>query len=146
MDTASNIFIHELETYTETKRIYLQAMACSIQIEINTNLALLDLCSGELQIIELTDGKAVQRFQSARLKQIYDTKSKFFGMRNTLVLGCTENGRICVWDRDTGLLLDVLDQHSDGCVNSIATNPVNPNMFISTGDDCTVRVWQMSST
>ena len=137
---------YDLESYTKTKRIYLEGKAFSIRIEYDTNLALLDLASGELQTIDLTSGKVVQRFQSALMRRDYTVVGEFFGEGNSLVLGCSENGRICVWDRHTASILDVLDRHAHGCVNSISTNPVNPNMFISTGDDCTVRVWEMSST
>lgn len=116
----------------------------SIAVEFDTDLALVDICSpGELQLIDLTDGRVVQRFKSARLGGRFVIRSTFFAERNSLILGSSENGKICVWDRHTGSLLDVLDQHSHGCVNSISTNPAHPNMFLSTGDDCTVRVWEM---
>jgi len=40
-------------------------------------------------------------------------------------------------------LVDILEEHGEGYVNSISTNPVNPNMLISTGDDQTVRMWEL---
>lgn len=115
-------------------------------VELGTNLALLDVyipTASELQLIDLTDGSIVQRFRSARLRGEFVTKSAFFAKSNSLILGGSEDGKICVWNRSSGSFLDVLDQHSHGCVNSISTNPTNPEMFISTGDDCTVRVWEM---
>lgn len=116
----------------------------SIAVEFGTNLALVDLCSpGELQLIDVTDGKIVHKFESARLGGYFVFKSTFFAVKNSLILGSSENGKICVWDRHTGSLLDVLDQHSHGCVNSISTNPTHPNIFLSTGDDFTLRIWEM---
>ncbi|RAK81250.1 WD40 repeat-like protein [Aspergillus fijiensis CBS 313.89] len=132
-----------LKTYSRIISHPLEANASSIAVEHDTGLALLDLGSGEMQVIDLSNGVIAQRYQCARSKGIFLTRGTFFAPHNSLILGCRENSKICVWDRHTGLLVDVLDHHKHGCVNSVSVNPANPNMFISTGDDHTVRVWEM---
>lgn len=38
------------------------------------------------------------------------------------------------------MLVETLEGHISGCVNSIAWNPADPSMFASAGDDCAVRM------
>jgi WD repeat-containing protein 26 len=52
------------------------------------------------------------------------------------------DGNVYVWDRDTGTLLEILDGHGEGSVNSVAWNPKNERMFASCSDDHTVRIWE----
>jgi WD repeat-containing protein 26 len=52
------------------------------------------------------------------------------------------DGNVYVWHRDTGTLLEVLEGHGQGSVNSVAWNPRNERMFASCGDDCSIRIWE----
>jgi WD40 repeat protein len=56
-----------------------------------------------------------------------------------------EDGKVYVWHRDRGVLLDVLAGHGSGSVNSVAWNPRNAQMFASCSDDCTIRLWELSA-
>ena len=53
------------------------------------------------------------------------------------------DGNVCVWDRHSGALLNVLAGHGTQCVSAVACNPAKKNIFASCSDDKTVRVWQL---
>lgn len=53
-----------------------------------------------------------------------------------------QDGKVYVWHRDTGTLLETLAGHGDGSVNSAAWNPRNERMFATCSDDHTIRIWE----
>ena len=57
------------------------------------------------------------------------------------LLNRTTDGRICVWRRHSGRLLEQFEGHSPASANTVAWNRANPRMFASAGDDCRVRIW-----
>jgi WD repeat-containing protein 26 len=52
------------------------------------------------------------------------------------------DGNVYIWQRDTGVLLEVLTGHGEGSVNSVAWNPTNERMFASCSDDHSIRIWE----
>jgi WD repeat-containing protein 26 len=52
------------------------------------------------------------------------------------------DAKVYIWHRDTGTLLEVLEGHGVGSVNSVAWNPRNYGMFASCSDDGSIRLWE----
>lgn len=52
------------------------------------------------------------------------------------------DGKVYVWHRESGSLLEELSGHGEGSVNSVAWSPRNERMFASCSDDRTVRIWE----
>jgi WD40 repeat protein len=50
------------------------------------------------------------------------------------------DSRIYIWHKENGTLVETLEAHTKGCVNSISWSPTNPGMFVSAGDDKAVRM------
>jgi WD40 repeat protein len=58
----------------------------------------------------------------------------------------TLDAKVYIWHRDTGVLLEVLDGHGPGSVNSVVWHPHEASMFASCSDDRTVRIWEPQSS
>ncbi|KAJ0413038.1 hypothetical protein BJY00DRAFT_320196 [Aspergillus carlsbadensis] len=101
---------------------------------------LVTLRSSEIQLIN-TVRKTITRCFRGQHAGRYIIRSVFFGARESYVLSGSEDSRVYVWDRESGALVDILEGHEIGCVNSVSVNPVDPDMLVSTGDDRTCRVW-----
>jgi WD40 repeat protein len=52
------------------------------------------------------------------------------------------DGKVFIWQRGTGELIDALTGHGRGSVNCVAWNPRIPSMFASCSDDGTIRIWE----
>jgi WD40 repeat protein len=55
------------------------------------------------------------------------------------------DGNIYIWHQNTGSLMQVLNGHGSGSVNSVAWNPQNDRVLASCSDDHTIRVWEVPS-
>ena len=57
---------------------------------------------------------------------------------------CSNNtgtdSKVYIWHKENGALIETLEGHSRGCVNTVAWNPADPCMFASGGDDSKVRM------
>jgi WD40 repeat protein len=53
------------------------------------------------------------------------------------------DGKIYLWDNESGALLEVLTGHGEGSVNSVVWHPRNERMFASCSDDRTVQIWEI---
>lgn len=142
-DLKGHLHFYDLKRNKLTRTISLEARALFMAVEIDTNMALLDMLGGKLQLIDLSSGDIVARYENARVNKDCVTECAFFGNDSSFILASSENGKICVWDRLSERLVDVLEHAEYGCVNLISVNPIDQNMFISTGDDCKIRLWMM---
>ena len=55
------------------------------------------------------------------------------------------DGKIYVFHRERGTLIQTLEGHFGGCVNAVAWNPTDSCMFASAGDDKKVRMYVVTS-
>lgn len=55
---------------------------------------------------------------------------------------CPPDQFIYVWHRETAEILETLDGHKHGSVNTVTWNPVDDGVFASCSDDGTIRVWE----
>lgn len=95
--TEPYLYLYSLEAHARTATINLDSRPTGLAIEQETGLVLVDLSCGKLQLIDLADGRLVRRFQSARQKGTFVTRSVLFGDGNSFIVGSNEDRRMCVW-------------------------------------------------
>jgi WD40 repeat protein len=113
----------------------------SVKISQNSQFALINHSPDEIHLWDLKAGRLARKFAGQRQGR-HVIRSCFGGIDGNFVVSGSEDGKVYVWHRDTGALLEVLPGHGEGSVNSVAWNPCHERMFASCSDDFTVRIWE----
>ncbi len=72
-----------------------------------------------------------------------DQLSDNSGTVNTIV-ACTASGEVYELYVTSGRIGLMSEGHYEGELRGLATHPTNPDLFLTVGDDCTIRVWSIS--
>ncbi|CAE6525524.1 unnamed protein product [Rhizoctonia solani] len=94
----------------------------------------------EVQLWDLDAQRMCQKY-TGHYQGKHVIRSCLGGPDEGFVLSGSEDQTLYVWKRDTGVLIEVLSGHGNGCVNDVAWNPQNPGLFASCSDDHTIRLW-----
>ncbi|KAF9514475.1 hypothetical protein BS47DRAFT_1295012 [Hydnum rufescens UP504] len=118
----------------------------SVKISPDSRFALINYAPnvGLIKVVFLWDmqtSQLVRRFLGHQHEQ-HVLRSSFGGVNDTWVVSGGEDQLIYVWHRDTAEILETLDGHKHGSVNSVSWNPVDDGVFASCSDDGTIRVWE----
>lgn len=127
------------------------------------HLILVNANPNRLELWNYKENILMQKFVGQKQEQ-YIIRS-CFGYNNKIVISGSEDGRIYIWDKLNGRLLNVLPGHlqpntipavtpqilnhtkkkevSTNC-NIVAWNPTDKNLFVSGGDDGLVKVWKIA--
>lgn len=136
--------LHVLDIKTRARKFSFATEARALFLAVdpisNSGHLLASLVFGEVQLLDFNQGTVIRRLRGHH-QSIFLISSTFLGVDQSLVLSGSEDSRIYVWDRSSGALVDILEGHESGCVYSLTTNPRNPDMLASSGDDGTVRIW-----
>ncbi|KAM0755447.1 hypothetical protein T439DRAFT_375809 [Meredithblackwellia eburnea MCA 4105] len=136
------IIVVDLATKTVEYEINQPGELTSVAISSDSRFAIVSHAPNEILYIDLRDGTIIRRFLGHDQGQ-FVLQSCFGGALQNYVLSGSEDGKVYLWHRDTGSLINVLEGHGGGTVNSVAWNNSHPGMFASASDDMTVRVWGM---
>lgn len=83
----------------------------------------------------------VARYQRPQRQPLqFVVRSCLGGLDHRFVLSGSEEGKVYVFARAGSEVVSELAGHT-GTVNAVAWNPVDPHLFASASDDCTVRLW-----
>lgn len=139
-DTDSKIHVFDFRTYEEDYCLSLPSKPTSVAISRDSKQMLVNLAEGQIQLVDMETAAVVRRFTGQKQGE-FVIRSTFGGAAENFVVSGSEDSRIYIWHKENGSLVETLEGHISGCVNSISWNPTNPSMFASAGDDCAVRIW-----
>ncbi|KAJ5321871.1 uncharacterized protein N7506_011001 [Penicillium brevicompactum] len=138
-DTEAKIHVYNLHTYDEDYCLPLPSKPTSVAISQDSRHMLINLAEGEIQLVDMETTAVVRRFKGQKQGE-FVIRSTFGGAAENFIVSGSEDSKVYIWHKENGNLVETLEGHIAGCVNSISWNPANPGMFASAGDDNTVRM------
>lgn len=137
----NRMIIYDLKTGQVELSIHMEGELTSVKISEDSRYALINHAPDEIHLWDLEELRLARKFTGQRQSH-HVIRSCFGGIDGNFVISGSEDRNVYVWHRDTGELLEVLEGHGLGSVNSVAWNPRNKRMFASCSDDSTIRVWE----
>ncbi|KAI0086137.1 WD40 repeat-like protein [Irpex rosettiformis] len=130
----------QLETFER-----MEGELTSVKISDDSRYALINRApeklAGEIHLWEISTGLTVRKY-TGHQHQKHVLRSCFGGVDENFVASGSEDGNVYIWHRETAMLLEKLEGHGSGSVNSVVWNPRNERMFATCSDDHTVRIWE----
>ncbi|PYH46288.1 WD domain protein [Aspergillus saccharolyticus JOP 1030-1] len=139
-DLEGKLHVYNFATRDEEYCLTTKSRPTSVAVSKDSRYLLVNLADNQLQLIDLNTTDVVRRFQGQKQGN-FVIRSVFGGAADNFIVSGSEDSRIYIWHKENGTLVEVLEAHTRGCVNSLSWNPSNPGMFASAGDDCMVRIW-----
>lgn len=139
--------IHVIDLATR-EELFCQAEISSVTsvcVSRDGKEALVGLLNGELHLWNIDKGLIPVRKFSGHTNGRYILRACFGGVGEDFVVCGSEDGRIHIWHRATGKLLDSIGAHV-GSVNAVAWSPLDHTLMASAGDDAEVRLWGPGSS
>ncbi|KAG2077940.1 WD40 repeat-like protein [Suillus decipiens] len=137
----NRMIIYDLKTGQVELSVHMEGELTSVKISEDSRYALINHAPDEIHLWDLEEFRLARKFTGQRQGH-HVIRSCFGGIDGNFVISGSEDCNVYVWHRDTGTLLEVLEGHGLGSVNSVAWNPRNKRMFASCSDDNTIRVWE----
>ncbi|TRM62529.1 WD40-repeat-containing domain protein [Schizophyllum amplum] len=135
------MIVYDLITQEEEMTLSLEGDLSSVKISSDCQFALINHAPNEIHLYDLISGRLTRKF-TGQQQGHHIIRSCFGGVDGNFVVSGSEDGKVYLWHRDTGALLEVLPGHGPGSVNAVAWNPTRERMFASCSDDCMVYVWE----
>ncbi|KAJ5795277.1 hypothetical protein N7457_001876, partial [Penicillium paradoxum] len=142
-DTEAKIHVYNLRTYEEDYCLPLSSKPTSVAISKDSRHVLINLAEGEIQLVDMDTTAVVRQFKGQKQGE-FVIRSTFGGAAENFVVSGSEDSKVYIWHKENGNLVETLEGHISGCVNSISWNPADPGMFASAGDDSAVRMYEQS--
>ncbi|RAH67408.1 WD domain protein [Aspergillus aculeatinus CBS 121060] len=139
-DLEGKLHVYNFATRDEEYCLTTKSRPTSVAVSKDSRYLLVNLADNQLQLIDLNTTEVVRRFQGQKQGN-FVIRSVFGGAADNFIVSGSEDSRIYIWHKENGTLVEVLEAHTRGCVNSLSWNPANSGMFASAGDDYMVRIW-----
>ncbi|EHA23312.1 hypothetical protein ASPNIDRAFT_129928, partial [Aspergillus niger ATCC 1015] len=130
-DLDQKVHVYNLATRDEEYCLALKSKPTSVAVSRDSRHMLINSADGQIQLVDINTTDVVRRF-SGQKQGHFVIRSVFGGAAENFIVSGSE---------EAGTLVEALEGHVRGCVNSMSWNPRDPGMFASAGDDCLVRIW-----
>lgn len=138
------MIVYDFATKQVQASIPMEGELTSVKTSHNSQYALVNNAPHEIHLWDLKQSKLARKYTGQRQGR-HVIRSCFGGIEDNFVVSGSEDRNVYVWDRETGVVIDVLSGHGEGSVNSVSWNPKNERMFASCSDDNTIRIWEPPS-
>ncbi|KAF8350519.1 WD40 repeat-like protein [Amanita rubescens] len=138
-NTNNRLIVYDLASKQVIASVRMEGELTSVKISQNSQFALINHAPDEIHLWDLKAGRLARKF-AGQSQDKHVIRSCFGGVDGCFIV--SGNGKVYVWHRDTGALLEALPGHGEGSVNSVAWNPRHERMFASCSDDNTIRIWE----
>ncbi|PGH00777.1 hypothetical protein AJ79_08115 [Helicocarpus griseus UAMH5409] len=144
ISTEKKVYVYNFQTGVEEYNMTLKLDVTCINISRDSRFMLLNMSECEVQLLDIETGQLARQYLG-QLQGNFIIRSTFGGAAENFVISGSEDSKIYIWHKENSTLIETLQGHSYGCVNSVAWNPKDPGMFASAGDDKKVRIWTTQS-
>ncbi len=86
------------------------------------------------------EGNKILKSFAGHTQERFIIRCAFGGKDELFVSSGSEDSSVIIWNINDGNIVKTLEGHT-GPVNSVQWHPVDNNLIISIGDDCTIRLW-----
>jgi len=135
------IIVFNFATKQAESSTRLEGEITSMRITQDSQYALMNHSPSEICLWDIHKREITRKYSGQRQHR-HVIRSCFGGSDNSFIASGSEDGNVYIWNRDTGVLLEVLTGHGEGSVNAVAWNPMNKHMFASCSDDHSIRIWE----
>ncbi|MCJ1438090.1 hypothetical protein MMC27_007477 [Xylographa pallens] len=139
------ITVYNFTTWNEEYSLRLKSKLTCVRISRDSKYMLINMVDNELQLIDIGSAEIVRRFLGQKQGN-FVIRGSFGGADENLIISGSEDGRIYIWHRENGTLIETLEGHPGGCANAVAWNPADSCMFASGGDDRKIKIWSKEAS
>ncbi|KAJ3503248.1 hypothetical protein NLJ89_g8518 [Agrocybe chaxingu] len=136
---------YDLPTGKILSTIFFEDGLTSIRITKDSRFALINCAPSGLELWDICEGRKVEAYAGPKQERTV-IGSCFGGEEEKYIISGSEDSQIYIYDRDDGVLLNILSGHGKGCVSTAAVNPFDHELFATCSDDRTVRLWRMTDS
>ncbi|KAJ5469884.1 hypothetical protein N7530_007241 [Penicillium desertorum] len=133
-DTEAKVHVYNMLTYEEDYCLPVPSKPTSVSISKDSRHVLINLAEHDIQLVDMETTAVVRQFKGQKQGE-FVIRSTFGGAAENFVVSGSEDSKVYIWHKENGNIVETLDGHISGCVNSISWNPADPGMFASAGDD-----------
>ncbi|KAK0915098.1 hypothetical protein LTR02_001449 [Friedmanniomyces endolithicus] len=134
------ILMYDLRSRAKIAEWAMDDRLTSICFGVDGAQLLINMYEGRVLALSAATGEVVMQYEGAQQAE-FVIRSRFGGAGDNFVVSGSEDARVYVWRRQTGVLVAALEGHAagGGTVNAVAWHP-REGVFASAGDDRRVRM------